>query len=187
MNSSATNLKGQARSLMILAALPIVFTFAACNRRAEEAAESSTSYARKAAADSEAQLFTIPQDQMGHIQVVEVEPSKLDRVLRLSGNVTYNAFVTTPVITQVSGPVARILCVPGQEVRAGQPLLYVSSPDFAQLRSNYLKSRSAFDLAQKNDDRSKDLYAHHAIAEADLQLADSTRAQALADLQSAEQ
>ncbi len=173
-------------SLMILAALPFVL-LSACQRRAEEAAESSTSYTRNAAADSEAKLFTVPQDQMSHVQLVQVEPAKLERVLRLTGNVTYNAFVTTPVFTQVSGPIARIVCVPGQVVHAGQPLLYVSSPDFAQLRSNYLKSRSAYELADKNDVRAKDLYAHHAIAEADLQQADSTRAQALADLQSAEQ
>jgi cobalt-zinc-cadmium efflux system membrane fusion protein len=187
MKSEALNLNRRAGRLMILTALPFMLTLAACDRRAEDAAESSTSFTQKAAADSQAQLFMIPKDQMSHIQVVEVEPAKLERVLRLSGNVTYNAFVTTPVITQVSGPISRIVAIPGQEVRAGQPLLYVLSPDFAQLRSNYLKSRSAFELADKNNDRAKDLYAHHAIAEADLQQADSTRAQALADLQSAEQ
>lgn len=187
MNSQVRNFKTCAMRLMVLAALPAVLGLVACNRRAEEAAESSTSYTRDAAADSEAKLFTVPQDQMSHIQVIQVEPTKLERLLRLSGNVTYNAFVTTPVITQVSGPVSRIVCVPGQEVHAGQPLLYVSSPDFAQLRSNYLKSRSAFELADKNNVRAKDLFAHHAIAEADVQQADSTRSQALADLQSAEQ
>ncbi len=171
----------------MLAPLPFILAAAACNRRGEEAAESSTSYTGNEAAASEAKLFSVPQDQMGHISLVQVEPTKLERVLRLSGNVTYNAFVTTPVITQVSGPISRIAAVPGQQVRAGEPLLYVSSPDFAQLRSNFLKSRSAFELADKNDTRAKDLYAHHAIAEADLQQADSARDQAQADLQSAEQ
>ncbi|MGE5325524.1 MAG: efflux RND transporter periplasmic adaptor subunit [Deltaproteobacteria bacterium] len=187
MNSQNHNSRRRTRRLLLFTLLSSILALGACDRRAQDAAESSTSYTQKAAADSQAQLFTIPQEQMGHIQVVEVEPTKLDRVLRLSGNVTYNAFVTTPVITQVSGPVSRIVAVPGQQVRAGQPLLYVSSPDFAQLRSNYLKSRSAYDLAIKSDERAKDLYAHHAIAEADLQQADSNRVQAKADLQSAEQ
>jgi cobalt-zinc-cadmium efflux system membrane fusion protein len=187
MNSQNHNPERRAKRLILFALLPSVLALGACGRRAQDAAESSTSFTQKAAADSQAQLFTIPQEQMGHIQVVEVEPTKLERVLRLSGNVTYNAFVTTPVITQVSGPVSRIVAVPGQQVRAGEPLLYVSSPDFAQMRSNYFKSRSAYDLAVKSDDRAKDLYAHHAIAEADLQQADSSRAQAQADLQSAEQ
>ena len=78
---------------------------------------------RKEAKSAEAELFTIPQEQMSHVQVVTVEPTKLARVLRLTGAVAYNAFNTTPVITQVGGPVSRILVVPGERVKLGQPLL----------------------------------------------------------------
>jgi membrane fusion protein, heavy metal efflux system len=170
-----------------MTALALALTLVSCGRREQEAAESSTSYTQKVAAGSQAELFSVPEDQMSHVQVVATEAGKLERVLRLAGTVTYNAFETTPVITQVGGPVSRVVAVPGQNVKRGQPMLYVSSPDFAQMRSNYLKSLSAFQLADQNDARAKDLYAHHAIAEVDLQQADSTRVQALADLQSSEQ
>ena len=60
---------------------------------------------------------------MSHVQVVTVQPSKMTRTLRLTGAVAYNAFKTTPVITQVGGPVSRILVVPGQQVREGSPCL----------------------------------------------------------------
>src|SRR5260370_385634 len=63
------------------------------------------------------ELFTIPQEQMSHVQVLKVEPAPLTRMLRLTGAVAYNGFRTTPVITQVSGPVARIVVVPGQHVK----------------------------------------------------------------------
>jgi cobalt-zinc-cadmium efflux system membrane fusion protein len=132
-------------------------------------------------------LFTVPQDQMSHIQVVTVAPTVINRTLRLTGAVAYNAFDTTPVITQISGPVSRIIVTPGQQVRRGEPLLYVASPDYSQLLANYLKARDAFQLADKNYQRSKDLYDHHAIAERDLEAAESTRAQASADLGAAEQ
>ena len=56
---------------------------------------------------------------MSHVQVVTVQPTKLTRTLRLTGAVAYNAFKTTPVITQVGGPVSRILVVPGQHVKTG--------------------------------------------------------------------
>jgi cobalt-zinc-cadmium efflux system membrane fusion protein len=111
----------------------------------------------------------------------------LPRALRLPGTVAYNSFETTPVITQISGPVARILIVPGENVRAGQPMLYVASPDFAQLRTNYLKAKDALALAQRSYARSQDLYQHRVIAEADLEQAESAQNQAQADLQSAEQ
>jgi len=156
---------------------------AACS--AEKGASEMTSYSSKAAKDQTPGLFTIPADQMSHVQVVTVEPSNLPRVLRLTGAVSYNAFNTTPVITQVGGPVSRLLAVPGQRVKKGQSLLEVSSPDYSLLFASYVKARDTFRVADKNYDRAKDLYEHHAIAERDLLSAESDRIQAQADLNAA--
>ncbi len=128
------------------------------------------------------ELFTIPQGQMAHVQVLPVQPTALIRSIRLTGAVAYNGFRTTPVITQVSGPVSRIVVVPGQKVTQGQPMLYVASPDYSQLRTNYLKAKSAYDLAQKANTRAQDLYQHHAIAEQNLEQAESAEVQASGDL-----
>jgi cobalt-zinc-cadmium efflux system membrane fusion protein len=132
------------------------------------------------------ELFAIPQNQMSHVQVVTVQPTTLARTLRLTGAVAYNNFRTTPVITQVSGPVSRIVVVPGEKVHKGQPMLYVASPDYSQLRTNYLKAKDAYSLAQKTNARSQDLYQHHAIAAKDLEQAASAEVQAGGDLASAE-
>ena len=135
---------------------------------------------------SSPELFSIPQEQMSHVQVVTVQPSTLTRTLRLTGAVAYNSFQTTPVITQVSGPVSRMVVVPGQRVRRGEPMLYVASPDFSQLRTNYLKARDASVLAHKTYVRAQDLYQHHAIAVKDLEQAESADVQAGGDLASSE-
>ena len=148
---------------------------------------SMTSYSGGEKAGNQPELFSLPPDQMAHVQIVTVQPGPLIRVLRLTGSVAFNAFVTTPVITQVSGPVSRIVVIPGENVGRGQPLLYVASPDYSQLLATYLKARDAFQLADKGDVRAKDLYAHHAIAERDLEAAESAREQARADLGAAEQ
>ncbi len=175
------------RTSAALAALLLSLLIAAgCADRTTRANSPATSYS-KPNGSSGAELFTVPADQVSHLQIVPVESERLPRVLRLTGSVAYNQFETTPVITQVSGPVSRILVAPGQVVRKGELLLYVSSPDFAQLRSSYLKARDAYALAQKNGERARDLYAHHAIALADLQQAESAENQTQADLQSAEQ
>jgi cobalt-zinc-cadmium efflux system membrane fusion protein len=63
-------------------------------------------------------------------------------------------------------------------------MLYVTSPDYSLLRSTYLKSRDTLHLAQKQYARAQDLYAHQAIAEADLETAESTQIQAQADFDS---
>ncbi len=145
-----------------------------------------TSYSGSESKAETAALFTVPQDQMAHVQVVSVEKAALPRVLRLAGAVAYNAFKTTPVFAAIGGPVHELLVAPGESVHAGQPLLTVNSPDFSLARSAFLKARTAFLLADKFYTRAQDLLSHGAIAEADFQTAESSRNQAQADLQSSE-
>ncbi len=146
----------------------------------------SATYSSDAKSSDNAELFTIPQDQMSHVQVLTVQPSTLTRSLRLTGAVAYNSFRTTPVITQVSGPVSRVAVVPGQKVNQGEPMLYVASPDYSQLRTNYLKAKDVYALAQKAYSRAQDLYQHHAIAEQSLEQAESAEVQASGDLAAAQ-
>ena len=164
-----------------------IFAVAGCNSRDRERAGQMTSYASRASSSETPRLFTIPEDQMSHVEVVTVQPTTLTRTLRLTGAVAYNAFATTPVISQVGGPVTRILVVPGQHVRKGEPMLEVSSPDYSQLLDAYLKAADASRLSEKNYARAQDLYQHHAIAQRDLEQAESDRNQARADLNAAEE
>ena len=174
-------------SLQSTVALVLAVTLTACSSDDRKRPAQMTSYSSNGSPSSVPQLFTIPQDQMAHVQVVTVQPTRLIRTLRLTGTVAYNAFNTTPVITQVGGPVSRILVVPGQHVKIGQPMLDVSSPDYSQLLDAYLKAADAFRLSDKNWVRAQDLYQHHAIAQRDLEQAESDRNQAQADLNAAEQ
>ena len=171
---------------LFVIALGCLVSAAGCGSRPGESESKMTSYSAGEHAADTAELFTVPQEQMSHVQIATVEKSSLPRVLRLTGAVAYNGFKTMQVFTAVGGPVQEILVAPGEMVRAGQPLLVVSSPDFSVARSAYIKARSTFQLAEKNYQRSRDLYEHHAIAERDLQQAESDRAGAQADLQSTE-
>ncbi|MGH9782136.1 MAG: efflux RND transporter periplasmic adaptor subunit, partial [Candidatus Acidiferrales bacterium] len=163
-----------------------VMVLAGCGSNGRESAAKMTSYT-SANSDAEGTLFTVPQDQLSHIQIVSVSTAPLTRTLRLSGQVAYNGFNTTPVISAVGGPVSRVLVFPGQHVRVGQPMLEVSSPDYSQLRATYLKARDSYNLANKNYQRAQDLYTHHAISEADVLQAESVRTQAQTDMNAAEQ
>ena len=164
--------------IVCAAASAILLALSACD--SGSTANSSTKNS------NDAGLFTIPQEQMSHVQVLTVQPTTLTRSLRLTGAVAYNGFRTTPVITQVSGPVSRVVVVPGQRVKAGEPMLYVASPDYSQLRTNYLKAKDAYALAQKANLRAQDLYQHHAIAEQNLEQAQSAEVQANGDLAAAQ-
>ena len=171
---------------VILPALAAVLALASCGR-ADDKAGTMTSFSAAESAASKAELFSLPAGQMARIQIYTVAQTSIARVLRLSGAVAYNGFLTTPVITQVGGLVNRIVVTPGEHVRAGQPLLYIASPDYSTMRSAYVKARDGFQLADKFFKRAQDLLAHGVIAQADLDQAESNRTQAEADLQASEQ
>jgi cobalt-zinc-cadmium efflux system membrane fusion protein len=175
------------RRIQSALALTLVLMLTACRSSDREQASQMTSFSTNATKSATPELFNIPQDQMQHVQVVTIVPTTLKRTLRLTGAVAYNAFNTTPVITQVGGPVSRILVVPGQHVTTGEAMLDVSSPDYSQLLDSYLKAADASRLAEKFYARAQDLFQHHAIAERDLEQAESDRTQAQADLNAAEQ
>ena len=166
----------------LAAASAIILVFVGCQGSGSKASADSSS----AKSSANAELFTIPQEQMAHVQVLAVQPTMLPRTLRLTGAVAYNSFRTTPVITQVSGLVSRVVVVPGQKVQKGEPMLYVASPDYSQLRTNYLKAKDAYALAQKAYARARDLYEHKAIAEQNLEQAQSAEVQASGDLASSQ-
>jgi cobalt-zinc-cadmium efflux system membrane fusion protein len=159
----------------------IIVVFVGCKEPGSNGANSNG-----AANSNNPELFAISQDQMSHVNVLTVQPTTLTRSLRLTGAVAYNSFRTTPVITQVSGPVSRVVVVPGQKVREGEPMLYVASPDYSQLRTNYLKAKDAYALAQMANTRAHDLYQHHAIALQNVEQAESAEVQAGGDLAAAE-
>ncbi len=165
----------------LAAAAAIMLAVAGC-----KGAESTSADSNGATSSSNAELFSIPQEQMSHVTVLTVQPTTLTRTLRLTGAVAYNSFRTTPVITQVSGPVSRVVVVPGQRVREGEPMLYVASPDYSQLRTNYLKAKDAYALARIANARAHDLYLHHAIALQNVEQAESAEVQAGGDLAASE-
>lgn len=155
-----------------------------CSSGSGDQASKMTSYTASEKKSDTAQTFQITQDQMAHVEIVPVRKEDLARKLRLTGAVAYNAFLTTPVFAAVGGPVHEILVAPGQVVHQGQSLLTVTSPDYSAARSAYVKSRDAYALADKLYNRSRDLFAHGAIAQTDLDQAESNRTQAHADLES---
>ncbi len=171
--------RGGHRWAALATVLVTMLTLSSCEGPGSKAANSAENSNNPA-------LFTIPQDQTSHVQVLTVQPTTLTRSLRLTGAVAYDGFRTTPVITQVSGPVSRIAVVPGQNVTQGEPMLYVASPDYSQLRTNYLKAKDAYALAQKGYARAQDLFQHHAIAEQNVEQAESAEVQASGDLVAAQ-
>ena len=101
--------------LLLSAGLAAGVCVAGCGGSGEQASK-MTSFSTAESPEAKAELFSLPADQMAHIQVLPVEQGPLPRTLRLTGAVAYNAFHTTPVISEVGGPVSRVLVVPGEHL-----------------------------------------------------------------------
>jgi cobalt-zinc-cadmium efflux system membrane fusion protein len=100
-----------------------------------------------------------------------------------TGTVDWDADHTTQAITQVSGPITRIVVDYGSHVKAGDPLLYVASPDITNAIAAYKKARDQQVLTSKILDREKALLAHGAAAVKDVESAEADYNEAAVDVQ----
>jgi cobalt-zinc-cadmium efflux system membrane fusion protein len=129
-----------------------------------------------------ATLFTVSHGQISHLQVVPVTRQNWQVDVQTTGTVDWDGDHTTQAITQVNGPISRILVDTGSVVKAGEPLLYVSSPDMANAVATYRKARNQEALAKRVLDRSKELLDRGAIATKDYEASEATYNDARTDV-----
>jgi cobalt-zinc-cadmium efflux system membrane fusion protein len=141
--------------------------------------------ASSAAAPPKAAYFTVPSEQLSHLQIAPARATVWGTTIRTTGTVDWDNDHTTQAITQVSGPITRLVVDTGAQVKAGDPLLYVTSSDITNAVAAYRKAKNRADLAQRNVVRSRDLLAHKAISQRDLDAAEADNNDASTDLQSA--
>jgi len=135
--------------------------------------------------DSSAQagLLTVSEAQLAHLQIEPARRATWFTTIRTTGTVDWDADHTTPAITQVNGPISRILVDNGAKVAAGDPLLYVSSPDVANAITAYRKARNREVLTKRIVDRMNGLLARGAVAAKDVESSIADHNDAMTDVQ----
>jgi len=128
-------------------------------------------------------LFTVPADQLAHLEIAPAKKVSWAVSVSTTGTVDWDADHTTQAITQVGGPILRIVVDTGTQVKAGDPLLYVSSPDVATAISTYRKARNREELNQRSVDREKLLLDRGAVAQKDYESAVADYNDAMTDVQ----
>ncbi len=139
--------------------------------------------AEASAPADEAALFEVPQQQLPHLKIAAVRRTAWTTIVRTTGTVDWNANHTTQAITQVNGPISRLLVDNGAAVTVDQPLLYVSSPDVASAISTYKKAQNRMEFSKRTLDRSKDLLEHKVIATKDMEAAEQDYNDARAEVE----
>ncbi|MES1257995.1 MAG: efflux RND transporter periplasmic adaptor subunit [Acidobacteriota bacterium] len=142
-----------------------------------------TAVSAAAPATDEAALFEVPAKQLPQLKIAEVRKTRWSATVRTTGTIDWDADHTTQAITQVSGPISRLLVDTGTPVTANQPLLYVSSPDVASAISTYKKAHNRLEYSRRTLDRSRDLLEHKVIATKDLEMAEQDYNDAQAEVE----
>jgi multidrug efflux pump subunit AcrA (membrane-fusion protein) len=105
-----------------------------------------------------------PADQLAHLKTKQLRAANWPVAIHTTGTVDWDADHTTQAITQVNGPISRILVDLGTPVEKDQPLLYVSGPDVANAISAYRKARNREAYNKRIVDRMQELLDRGAIA-----------------------
>jgi membrane fusion protein, heavy metal efflux system len=125
--------------------------------------------------------FILTEDQRARIHTLPVTPSTFRPTVTTTGTVAFNGDRSTPVLSQISGPVTRILVNTGSYVHVGTPLATVTSPDFAQAFASYQKAQTALHNAARIATLNRKLFDAGAIAKSDLDQSIADYASAAAD------
>ena len=131
--------------------------------------------------DDKPAAFGLTETQRARIHLETVAKVSFQPSVQVSGTVAFDGDHSTAVLAPISGPVSRILVEPGAQVEGGQPLAYVSSPDFAADLAAYRKAQAAAVNLKRIAERDSALFANDALARQDLEQAQTDAASAVAD------
>jgi cobalt-zinc-cadmium efflux system membrane fusion protein len=165
---------------MIRSALALLALLAlACS----DAPDGATVDSARAAADSLAITVTPAQRQRLHL--VSIASTSYRPVVEVTGTVAFDGDQATTVLSPVSGPVTRVLVQPGDRVSGGQPLAYVTSPDFAAAVADFRKAAASERNLARIARLDSALFANDALARRDLEQAQTDALAAHADREAA--
>ena len=150
----------------------------ACNKAQPEETKPS-----EEGKDLQPGLFTVPAEQLGRLKTTQVRSINWAVAVHTTGTVDWDADHTTQAITQVNGPISRILVDLGTPVKKDEPLLYVSSPDVANAIATYRKARNREEYNRRVVARMKELLERGAIAVKDFQSSEADYNDATTDVQ----
>lgn len=125
--------------------------------------------------------LTLPPEQLARVKVEAVAFSSFQRAVDTTGTVAFDADHATQVLAPISGPVSRLLVSVGAQVKVGETLATVASPDFAAAVSAYRKAEVTARNTRRIADLDKELFKNNAIARRDMEQAETDSVSAEAD------
>ncbi len=119
------------------------------------------------------------EKQMASVKVVNVGEYAFPVEKSAVGSIDFNEEMTVQVFTPYQGKILQTFAKVGDEVKRGQTLFTIDSPDLLAANSNLIAAAGVLELLDRNLARLKKLYETRAVSQHDLE-------QAISDQQTAE-
>src|ERR1700733_8171521 len=167
-----TNKKNNSSITVALVALAAVLSSTACAPTGEDKSQTPSVTASN---------VTLTPAQRGNIHLYAVQPAKYRKTIETTGAVDFDNDQATSVLAPFSGPVSRLLVSLGAQVKQGEPLALVDSPDFASAIDSYRKALATARTDRRLADLDKDLIQHNGVAQREAEQAETDAINAEAD------
>ncbi len=125
-------------------------------------------------------VFATHSPQLDSITVETAQPRTV-AIRHVTGRLYWNDETTVRIFTPVFGRVTKVLADIGDVVSTNTPLAILDSPDYAQALANARTAVGNLMAADKSLQRTKELLAHGAYAQKDLEAAEAAYIAALAE------
>jgi cobalt-zinc-cadmium efflux system membrane fusion protein len=127
----------------------------------------------------------LSNSQLSSVKVEPVEDRDFPIEKEAVGSIDFNENMTVQVFTPYQGRIIALFAEMGNDVKKGQTLFTVDSPDLLQAESTLIAAAGVLELDRKNLDRLHDLYATRAVSERDVEQATSDEQTAEGNLRAA--
>jgi len=127
----------------------------------------------------------LSNSQLQSVKVAPVEERDFPLEKEAVGSIDFNEYRVVQVFTPYQGRIIAAFAEVGEDVKKGQPLFTVDSPDLLQAESTLIAAAGVLELDRKNLDRLHDLYTTRAVSQRDVEQATSDEQTAEGNLRAA--
>jgi len=147
------------------------------------AAQAAEATAPGAAADPDS--VDLSESQLAAVKVATVEERDFPVEKEAVGSIDFNEDMSVQVFTPYPGRIISLYASIGDDVKKGQTLFTIDSPDLLNAESTLIAAAGVLELTSKNLDRLRELYTTRAVSQHDLEQATSDQQTAEGNLRAA--
>jgi cobalt-zinc-cadmium efflux system membrane fusion protein len=147
--------------------------FGGAPRASAEAAIATAPIHSRADARADSNAIELTDAQLAFVKIEAAAEQDFPREKTAVGSIHFNEDMSVQVFTPYPGRIVTLFARVGDDVKRGQTLFTIDSPDLLQAESNLIAAAGVLQLTSRNLERMRNLNATHAVAQKDLDQATS--------------